>query len=378
VSRTGRKTFQVRLPGENGNSVYIGTAATKADAKALEASARQLRWQVRQGLRVPETEETFRELAARWVDLRVVSHRRGRDDKSRMHRWCIPFFGDTKLRLIGPREIRLFYKWCKEKGAGRTTIMRCMALLSRFFNELVTDEKLARNPVSKLDRHDRKEFRPLHDPRKTPFLRRKEDIASVFHAIASAVVRVAFAVGVSAGLRTGELLGLLVEDIDLEARRILVQRSYGTVTKDEEPRSVPIIDSLLPVLTSWLKQLGRERGLVFPPDGHGKFLSAHRLRKELREALIKANLAPLTWYQSTRHTFASHWAADGRPLQKLRDILGHSSIQVTERYAHLIPGSFSTEDLAAVKVDLTGGGGEEKVGQHNSSTTAEEAADDDR
>ena len=41
---------------------------------------------------------------------------------------------------------------------------------------------------------------------------------------------------------------------------------------------------------------------------------------------------------------------DGRPIEKLRDILGHSSVTTTERYAHLRPDAFSAEDHAAVCV----------------------------
>ena len=56
---------------------------------------------------------------------------------------------------------------------------------------------------------------------------------------------------------------------------------------------------------------------------------AGRLRAALRPAQDALGLTRLTWYQSTRHTFASHWVTDGRPIEKLRDIMGHSTVQVT-------------------------------------------------
>jgi hypothetical protein len=46
---------------------------------------------------------------------------------------------------------------------------------------------------------------------------------------------------------------------------------------------------------------------------------------------------------------------DGRPIEKLKEILGHSTVQVTERYAHLKLDLFRLEDLAAMAVDLTPG-----------------------
>lgn len=60
----------------------------------------------------------------------------------------------------------------------------------------------------------------------------------------------------------------------------------------------------------------------------------------------------MTWYQCTRHSFASHWVMDGRRIEKLREILGHASVTTTERYAHLQPGLFRRADYEAVSVDL--------------------------
>jgi integrase len=56
----------------------------------------------------------------------------------------------------------------------------------------------------------------------------------------------------------------------------------------------------------------------------------------LREVLGELGLARggLGWYQATRHTFASQWVLAGNSIEKLSAILGHSSIAMTQRYAH--------------------------------------------
>jgi len=46
---------------------------------------------------------------------------------------------------------------------------------------------------------------------------------------------------------------------------------------------------------------------------------------------------------------------DGRPIEKRKEIPGHSKVQVTERHAHLKTDRFSPTDLAAMSVDLTPG-----------------------
>jgi hypothetical protein len=69
----------------------------------------------------------------------------------------------------------------------------------------------------------------------------------------------------------------------------------------------------------------------------------------------------MTWYQSTRHTFASQWVMAGRPIEKLKEILGHSTVQVTERHAHLKRELFGDADRGALKVSLAPGGTVEKL-----------------
>jgi hypothetical protein len=61
----------------------------------------------------------------------------------------------------------------------------------------------------------------------------------------------------------------------------------------------------------------------------------------------------VSWYQATRHTFASHWVMAGGSIEKLREVLGHSSVVVTERYAHLRTDLFGPSDLSRVAVDLS-------------------------
>ena len=75
----------------------------------------------------------------------------------------------------------------------------------------------------------------------------------------------------------------------------------------------------------------------------------------LRRALEATGLGELTWYQATRHTFASQWVMAGRSIEELKEILGHHSVVVTERYAHLRPDLFAPGALAALSLDLSPG-----------------------
>ncbi len=85
----------------------------------------------------------------------------------------------------------------------------------------------------------------------------------------------------------------------------------------------------------------------------------HTLHTHLREALKDCDLpADLTWYQCTRHTFASQWVMADGSIEKLAAELGHSSTVVTERYSHLKPEHFREKDRKILDVDLDHAGAE--------------------
>jgi site-specific recombinase XerD len=72
----------------------------------------------------------------------------------------------------------------------------------------------------------------------------------------------------------------------------------------------------------------------------------------IKKACKKLKLPELTFYEAGRHTFASQWVLNGGSIEKLREILGHSTVLVTERYAHLKPELFQEADLLRADVSL--------------------------
>ena len=219
-----------------------------------------------------------------------------------------------------------------------------------------------------LPRSTRRLYRPKHDPKKTPFVEKLADVRRLFLALPEERgVRVAFALGALGGLRTGEVLALLWEAIDLDNRRISVHEQVrvsklGPV-KDDEARFVPILDDLAPVLAAYKLESGGT-GRLFQPEQPGRragkngapsqFMRPNTLHEALAAAIAKVKPAgnPATWYHCTRHTFASQWVMAGGSLEKLAHVLGHSSTEVTKRYAHLRPDAFGDADRARIRVQL--------------------------
>lgn len=103
-----------------------------------------------------------------------------------------------------------------------------------------------------------------------------------------AVWRGACAVALYAGLREGEIFGLLKADVHLEAGRLMVWRSWEERrTKDGKTLPVPIIPALVPHLEDAMRSRGE---LVFPGPGGSMWPRSLRLGKMLRRALVRAGL----------------------------------------------------------------------------------------
>jgi hypothetical protein len=81
--------------------------------------------------------------------------------------------------------------------------------------------------------------------------------------------------------------------------------------------------------------------------------TASRYRCALNKALAACNLPRITWYQATRHTFASQFVLGGGGIELLSKIMGHASITTTEIYSHLRHDLFAEKAFDAVRVDLS-------------------------
>lgn len=142
--------------------------------------------------------------------------------------------------------------------------------------------------------------------------------------------------GLRTGLRQGELLALRWQDVDLVAGRVLVRqnvvRGHIGTPKSGKGREVPLGDEV----RATLKAHRHLRGQYVFCNGNGVMWTKGEAKGPLWKACRKAGLRTISWHV-LRHTFASHLVMRGAPLKAVQELLGHSTIQMTMRYAHLGP-----------------------------------------
>lgn len=299
--------------------------------------------QVRRGLRSPNPpDKSFNDLCDYWIAKRAVRKRSRKDDESIIRRHLRPAFGPIRLREFGVARVDDFV--VAQAHLDKKTVANHLTLLVTMLNVAVDLGWLLRAPRIKKPRV------PLFT-RDFYFLRTDDEIRRFLDAAWSEgeIVGALYTAAVYTGMREGELAGLRWEDVDLERRLITVQRSVAGPTKAEDVRYVPVLDQLLPVLKKL--RLRCPGVFLFPNRDGGMHQSAARIFQEVLHRVLAAagfkpverngKLRPYVTFHGLRHSFASHWVMRGGDLFKLQKILGHKSVQMTMRYAHLAPDAFA-------------------------------------
>lgn len=245
----------------------------------------------------------------------------------RLH--IIPFFGAMKLDAIGPAEVEAYKAKKLDEGQQKKSINNHLTALRKLLNLATEYRVLAqvskiRGFKVKIDYITDDEFLTFDEAER--FIRRAPPEWLAFVIVA-----------LKTGLRAGELLALKWQDIDLVAGQLVVRRTLWQnqegPPKGGRPRTVPLSD----VAISTLKAHRHLKGPYVFCDEAGKRLTHSIIKDVVPNICAKASLAKRITTHGLRHTFASHLVMRGKSLKAVQELLGHESIEMTLRYAHLSP-----------------------------------------
>ncbi|MFP2958226.1 tyrosine-type recombinase/integrase [Myxococcus sp. 1LA] len=267
----------------------------------------------------------------------------------------LPFFGDMKLDSIGPAAIEDFKALMrKKKSAARArkksptqaalrkrkgaapkplslkTINNVLTVLGKLLAVAEEQGDIQQAPRVKL-------FGKLPKS-KFDFLSYEE--AERLIAASENEWRTMLLVAIKTGLRQGELIGLQWKDLDLQRGKAHVQRTIWRgvegLPKGGRERTVDLPSSVVEAL----KGQRHLRGPYVFCQERGEPFTEGKLKRPLARALERASIVReegrIGWHD-LRHTYGSHLAMKGVPLKVIQELMGHATIDMTERYAHLSP-----------------------------------------
>ncbi|MFA5810608.1 MAG: site-specific integrase [Thermoleophilia bacterium] len=223
----------------------------------------------------------------------------------------VDILGNIPLETVDEAQIAKMVDFFEKKKLTQSSINRYRAYLRRVLN--LAQKKwrvLDRIPYIRNTREIPKQFKVYTDAEEKLILsmsnREFADLASLLF---------------DTGMRLGEALRLKNSEVDFGSNTIVV---WADATKGGKSRGIP--------MTRRVSQMLQRRTLPFAfKDGH----EVERIWKRFRK---KEGIEGEGWtIHAIRHTFASRLVRRGIGLYSVKELLGHSTITVTERYAHLDP-----------------------------------------
>lgn len=244
--------------------------------------------------------------------------------------------GITDLRKVN-RQVLTDYKAAvmAEKNAMETKALK-LRPVKRLFEYLTQDNQLLVNPADGLVESCRKnkKLAPALTVGEMAKLMQQPNLSFRMQVRNRAIMEILY----STGIRLGELLQLTIHDPDLKDKTLFIRRGKG-----RKQRIVPLGKNALFYLMEYLQKI-RPRYAARNPKERTLFLSntgtplePTALRIALREyrdkAGIEKNVSPHTF----RRTCATHLLQQGADILYIQELLGHSSLKVTQDYTRVMP-----------------------------------------
>lgn len=322
---------QVRL---RGHPAQTATFARKTDAKRW---AQQTESAIREGRHFKTTEakrHTVADLIDRYIH-EVVPTKRSGPRQHQQLRWWRDAVGDYTLAdltpaLIAEHRDRLGAEPTRRSG-GRSaaTVRRYLAALSHALTVASREWGwIDDSPMRRVTKptEPRGRVRYLSDDERRRLLEACcESPEPTLHTIV--------VLALATGMRQGEIVGLPWRNVDLERGRVVLDD-----TKNGELRALPITGLALDVLAEHASVRRIDSPLVFPSrDGTRPRFPRYAWER----ALLAADINDFRFHD-LRHSAASYLAMEGASLMEIADVLGHKTLKMVKRYAHLSEGHTRT------------------------------------
>lgn len=159
----------------------------------------------------------------------------------------------------------------------------------------------------------------------------ENEIGRLFRALDNKKHKAILFTAYSAGLRVSEVVALELRHIDSDRMQIFVQNAKGK--KDRYVMLSPVLlDILRNYINTWKP---RPQKYLFEGNEPGEAMSSRSAQQVFIEAKRAAGLQKQLSFHSLRHSFATHLLENGVDIKYIKELLGHFSINTTNRYLHV-------------------------------------------
>ena len=283
-----------------------------------------------------------------------------------------PLLGEKAVGDINSADIKNLLNYWMNKGYAYTTVKKAYVVLNEYFRYLYREELISKNPMATVEMIKKSNFLSAQNKENLP----TNETVTVFTAEEIEKFKeecfkcwgtgkrlyqqsAAYILMLNTGLRTGELLGLLNSDIDLENKTLTVRQGVKEVSRRNgveftsgreikigkpkstaSKRTVPLNRTAIEMIEELRKEAYFGENTPLVADENGDYTRPVNFRKRYYRILKAAGIEQKGLH-SLRHTFATNLVngikqSDGSikslTPRQVADLLGHSTSQITELY----------------------------------------------
>jgi integrase len=329
----GRKIFE-----------RVGKLSEGYSAK-LAADVRSERIQSkRHGEELPHQKKkamTFEKLAEQYLKWSAENKSRaGIDDKSRYENHLKHRFDSKRLDAIVPLDLERMKSEMSKTKISPKTISHCLALIRAMYNKAIEwNIYQGENPVKKIKmptvQNARDRFFSMEEAELLlKELKRNPQIKKEYKELKDPRLHDITLISLHTGARASEIFNLKGQDIDFENELITLRD-----TKNTETRYSPMTKDIKKMLKNRIPEDGS--AYIFTDKDGEKIKEVSNAFQRIIDRLgfndgVDDSRQRVVFH-TCRHTFASWLAIEGTPLYTIAKLMGHKSISMSERYAHLSP-----------------------------------------
>jgi integrase len=289
-----------------------------------------------------------------------------------VRRYIRPALGNKKLVKLDARHVQALLRSKLDEGLSPTTVRYTYAVLRRALKQAKRWRLVEHNVAEDVD--------PPRQIKQETKVLSSEQVRALLVAARGDRLESLYVLGVTVGLRQGELLGLRWDDVDLKTGKLKIDRQLQrrrdgsglalVPTKTGRGRTVRLGSAATKALKAHRQRQAEEKlkaGSLYP-DHHLIFVTTigtpldaqNVVNRSFKPLLERAGLPPIRFHD-LRHTCASLLLSKGINPKIVQECLGHSSITVTmDVYSHLMPdiqagAADAMDDLLAEEDDLPAG-----------------------
>lgn len=310
--------YWIQYAGLDGKIIRESSGSTKArDAESKLLDRRQA---VKEGLQ-PELQKIENHMFKELADAYIIWAERQRCFGSKIYliKQLVNKFGNLPLRRFSTMLVEQYQTERMQNGNKPATVNRFLATLKHMFTKAVDWNMVEENTLKGI-----RKVKLLQENNKRLRFLSEEECNRLLDSCDSHLKPIVLT-AMNTGMRKAEILNLHWDQVDLKHGFILLD-----ITKNGERRELPINDPLREMLQGQMRRLDAPVVFYDPKSGQPYKDIKHSFTSACRRAGIKD-----FHFHDLRHTFASHMVMGGVDLATIKDLLGHKTLSMTLRYAHL-------------------------------------------